>query len=646
MKPLTRRIYALCAIALAAVIFIALNIAADATFTTTRLDLTQNGLYTLSPGTQHTLDQLAEPITLKFYYSKKVASQYAQINAYAGRVRDLLGEYAANSHGKLILQEIDAEPYTTAEDEASAAGLTGAPTETGDLVYFGLVGTNTIDGKQVVPFFSQEREPYLEYDLTSLIYRLTMPKKPIIGIISSLPLETGAGGMAAMLQGQARPFMIYQELSQAYTTKHIDQNFDSIPSDVSMLLIVHPPPLPPMQLYAIDQYVLGGGHALIFLDPMSELAMAAQGGGGGLQAPSSSDMKQLLRTWGVDYDSSKVVLDRGLAQAVQTSADPRNPVVRYPMWLHFDSADFDSSDQVTASLQALNLASVGSLSPLKGATTTFEPLVRSSEEASLMDSMQAHLDPKPEDLMAQVEPTGKRYAIAARISGPVKTAFPGGEPKLSLADEPQSKAPPAKTPTIPQLKVSKGPMNVIILADSDIFDDRFWVHVENLYGRQLAAPFADNGAFVLNAVENLTGSNDLISLRTRATSSRPFTVVQKLQTQAQARFQQEADALKQKLSDTENRLHALEQGGAASASAPSGTTLTAEQQQEIQSFKRELSQTRNALREVQHRLRKNIDALGAVLAFINIALVPILVAGFAIALAFLRRRRRAHALAL
>jgi ABC-type uncharacterized transport system involved in gliding motility auxiliary subunit len=642
MKPLSRRLYALGAIALAAVIFVALNIAADATFTTTRIDLTENGLYTLSPGTLHTLDTLAEPITLKFFYSKKVAAQYAAINAYAGRVRDLLGEYAAHSHGKILLQEIDAEPFTQAEDQASAAGLTGAPTETGDLVYFGLVGTNTIDGKQVIPFFAQDREAYLEYDLTSLIYRLTMPKKPVIGIISSLPLETGSGGMAAMLQGQAQPFMIYEELSQAYTTKTIEQNFDRIPPDVSMLVIAHPPPLAPKQQYAIDQYVLAGGHALIFLDPMSEIAQAAQGGGQGM-APSSSDMKDLLKAWGVDYDSSKVVLDRALAQAVRTSADPRNPVTRYPLWLHFDTSDFDPGDQVTANLQALNLASVGALAPLKGATTTFEPLVRSSGEASLMDAIQAKLDPRPQDLLAQVVPTGRRYTIAARISGPVKTAFPAGPPTLTPADN-TARSAPAK-PQGPQLKISKAPLNVILMADSDIFDDRFWVHVETLYGRRLAAPFADNGAFVLNAVENLSGSNDLISLRTRATSSRPFTVVQKLQAQAQARFQQEADALKQKLSDTETRLHALEQGG-ANAQAQSGTALTPEQQQEIARFKREVAGTRTALRSVQHSLRKDIDALGAFLAFVNIALVPILVAAFAIGLALLRRRRRARAIAL
>src|SRR5579862_72733 len=642
MKPLSRRLYALAAIALAAVIFVGLNIAADATFTTTRIDLTENKLFTLSPGTVHTLETLQEPITLKYFYSKKVGSQYAAINAYAGRVRDLLGEYVAHSHGKIILQEIDAEPFTQAEDQASAAGLTGAPTETGDLLYFGLVGTNTIDGKETIAFFAQDREPYLEYDLTSLIYRLTMPKKPVIGIISSLPLETGAGGMAALLQGQAHPFIAYEELRQSYETKNIQQDFDRIPADVSMLIIAHPPPLAPKQMYAIDQYVLGGGHALIFLDPMSEIAQAMQGGGQGM-APSSSDMRDLLKAWGVDYDSSKVVLDRSLAQAVRTSADPRNPVTRYPLWLHFDASDFDSHDQVTANLQAMNLASVGAIAPLKGATTTFEPLVRSSDEASLMDAIQAKLDPRPEDLLAQVVPTGRRYTIAARISGPVKTAFPGGQPTVTAAGKPPEKN-PLKSADSP-LKASREPINVIIMADSDIFDDKFWVHTENLYGRQLASPFADNGAFIMNAVENLSGSNDLISLRTRATSSRPFTVVQKLQAQAQAHFQQEADGLKQKLSDTETRLHALEQGGGANAQAQSGAALTPEQQREIAEFKREVAATRTALRTVQHNLRKDIDALGSFLAFINIALVPILVAAFAIVLAILRRRRRARALA-
>jgi ABC-type uncharacterized transport system involved in gliding motility auxiliary subunit len=626
MKNLSRRTYAIAAIVLTAIIFVALNIAADATFTTERLDLTQTGAFTLAKGTKNIIAKIQDPITLKFFYSKKVAADYAQINAYAGRVHDLLEEYAARSHGKIILEDVDAEPFTPAEDEASADGLSGAPTESGDTVYFGLVGSNTIAGREIVPFFSQDREPYLEYDITSLIYRLSTPQKPVLGIITSLPLDTGAGGMMAAMQGQSQPFMIYQELNQTYTTKMLDPGFTSIPRDIGVLMIAHPGNLTPQQNYAIDQFVLGGGRALVFVDPNAELMGASQPGGEPA-GPAASDLPQLFRAWGIAYNPGKVLGDRLRAQAVQVQSENGPAVVRYPIWLQLTTTDFDSKDQVTANLQTLNLASVGALSQAKGATTIFTPLVSSSNEASLLDSMEVKMNPRPQDLMQQIEPTGQRYAIAARISGPAKTAFPKGVPGA----------------VGPRLMVSRGPINVIVMADSDIFDDKFWVHVENLYGKKMAAPFADNAAFVLNAVENLTGSDDLISLRTRAANNRPFVVVQKMQAEAQAEFQQQADALKQQLTDTEARLHALEQGGSTNGQPASSLTLTPDQQAEIERFKRQLIQTRTDLRDVQSNLRGNIDLLGSVLAFVNIWLVPILVSLFALVLAVLRRRRRARA---
>ncbi|MBI3678703.1 MAG: Gldg family protein [Proteobacteria bacterium] len=621
MTPISRRLYAVAAIALAAVIFVALNIAVDATFTSTKIDLTENGLYTLADGTKNTLDKLEEPITLKFYYSKKLGADYAQIDAYAGRVRDLLQQYVARGHGKIVLQEIDAEPFTPEEDEASSAGLSGAPTDSGDNVYFGLVGTNTVDGKETVAFFQQNREPYLEYDLTALIYKLSEPKKPMLGIISSLPLDTGAGGMQAMLQGQAQPFAIYQELAATYDTKMIDQNFDAIAKNIDILMIAHPGALNDQQLYAIDQFVLGGGRALVFVDPYAELANP--GGGFDQQGagPVSSDLPKLFAAWGVVYNPQKILADRKLAQRVQ-SGDPRNPVAIYPAWLHLGAEQFDSGDQITASLQSLNLASAGALSQAKGATTDFTPLITSSDESSLLDAMQVRLNQRPQDLMMQVEPTGAIFAIAARVSGPAKTAFPNGLPGAKA----------------PQIKASTGPINVVVMADADIFDDRFWVRVENVYGKRVATPFADNAAFVLNGVENLSGSNDLISLRTRATSNRPFTKVQKIQADAQAKFQQEADELQQRLTDTQTRLQALEQGG--------GQLSPDQQKTEVDRFKRELLETRIALRDVQHNLRREVDALGSVLALFNIVLVPLLVAGFAIVLAVLRRRRRARAISL
>jgi ABC-type uncharacterized transport system involved in gliding motility auxiliary subunit len=611
MKPISRRLYAIAAIALAAIIFVAINIAADAGLTDTRIDLTQNGQFTLAQGTKNIIGRVQEPVTLQFYYSKKIAVQYAQIDAYAKRVRDLLEEYAARSHGRIILHEIDPEPYTPEEDEASAAGLTAAPTDSGDVVYFGLVGTNSIDGKEVVPFFTADREPYLEYDLTSLIYRLSTPKKAKVAIISGLPLENGS----ADAQGQPQPMLIYAQLVQSYDTQMLDPGFTQIPPGADVLLIAHPALFSAQQSLAIDQYVLSGGHLLVFVDPNSEIntAAGAQGGGG----PIASGLPGIFPAWGIAYNPQKELADKKLAQSVQTSGDPRNPVMRYPLWLHLGAANFNSSDQVTASLQSLNLASAGAISPIKGATTTFTPLVSSSDQAALLDAAQARTAPRPQDIEAMIQAAGSLYTIAARITGPANTAFP------QFA------------------KIKSGNINVVVMADSDIFDDRFWVRTQDLYGKRIATPFADNAAFVLNAVENLTGSGDLISLRTRGSNDRPFTVVKQLQAEAQAQYQVEADALQTRLTDTEQRLRELEQGQAANGQ--NAKTLTPAQADAIERFKRDLIDTRTQLRAVQANLRGDIDLLGNVLAFINIALMPIVVAIFAFVLAILRRRRRKHA---
>ena len=639
-----RRTYAIVAILLASIIFVAINIAADTYITTARLDLTRNGQFSVAEGTRNIVRSLKEPITLRFFFSKKTAADYAQTNAYAQRVRDLLREYAALSHGNVVLQEIDPEPFTPEEDEATADGLSAAPTDSGEQVFFGLVGTNRIDGKETLPYFSPDREPFLEYDVTSLIYRLSNPKKPQIGIISSLPLDTGAGGMAAALQGQGQPFAIYQELAETYATQMVDPTFKQIPQGLDVLMIVHPVRLTNAQLYAIDQFVLSGGRALIFVDPNSEIAQASAGGGVDQGAgPPSSDLPQLFKAWGISYDPDKIVGDRALAQRVQVSSDPRNPVASYPIWLHLTQDDFAPKDPVTASLQTLNLASVGALRQARGASTTFAPLVTSSDEASLLDAAEVRFNPRPQDLMASIQPTGDRYAIAARITGPARTAFPQGVPidqSASPTGTAETQAPP------PQHKISQGAINVIVMADSDLFDDRFWVHMENLYGKRIAAPFADNGAFVLDAVENLTGSSDLISLRTRATNDRPFTVVRDLQAAAQSQFQQEAQMLQQRLTDTQQRLRDVEQGGSTNGKPTNATALTREQQAAIDRFKRELVATRMELRDVQHNLRKDIDTLGDILAFVNIALVPLILTVIALVIAALRRRRRTQARAL
>src|SRR5579863_6573652 len=307
---ISRRTYAFCALALAVILFVGINIFADNFFTNARLDLTQNGQFTLNKGTRNILAKLQEPVTLKFYYSRAAGARYASTASYAKRVRDLLGEYVALGHGKLILREIDPEPFTPEEDQASAAGLTPAPTDRGDVVYFGLSGANSIDGHQTIPYFAAAREAYLEYDLSALIYHLATPKKPSIGLLTSLPV-TGT-------QQNPQPLAAYAALAQEYDVTTLPNDFTAIPANIDLLVIAHPQAMSPPQLLALDNFALGGHRILAFIDPLSELVQQ-----GNPQAAVSSDLGPLLHSWGVDFPANMVLLDRASAQQVAGSNDPR-----------------------------------------------------------------------------------------------------------------------------------------------------------------------------------------------------------------------------------------------------------------------------------------------------------------------------------
>jgi ABC-type uncharacterized transport system involved in gliding motility auxiliary subunit len=644
---LSRRLYALVAIALGVVLFVAVNIVANQWLGTARLDMTQNGLYTVSPGTAATVAKLQEPVTLRFYFSRQPAAGYAQIVAYAGRVRDLLQEYSALSHGKIILEELDPAPFTPAEDDAVAQGLTGAPTQEGDNVYFGLVGTNTLAGHEVIPFFDQSREEYLEYDLTSMIYKLSQPAKPKLGVLTALPLETGAGGLQAALAGNAMPYVAYQQLRDNYDVQMLDpMTTDRIPADVGTLLVVHPANFSQQVEYAIDQFVLKGGHAIVFVDPLSESSVQQGPGAQDQGDKSSSTLGPVLTAWGVDFDPSKVVTDADLAQAVQVAGPGGQPrVIDYIAWMRMTPANFDRSDPITANLQVLNIASAGSLKPHQGATTKFLPLLTSSTTAALMDAIMIRTVQNPSDLLRRFAPTGARFTVGARVTGPAKTAFPNGAPAAAAkpAADPNEPPKPDAGPLPAQIKEAKD-INVVIFADSDLLDDRFWVQVQNVVGQRIAVPSADNGALVMNAVENMMGSNDLISLRTRERSARPFVVVDQIRRNAETRFLAEEQQLQQKVTATEASLRALQSPNqATNGGAP---VLSKEQQAQIDKFRRDLVQTRSSLRGVQASLRADVERLGTTLAFLNIALVPLGIGAVAIGLSLLRRRRRSRARAM
>jgi len=583
------RPYLWSALALSALLFLFLNLFASNFFLDTRLDLTQSRQYTLSDGTRAVIAKLGEPVTLRFYFSRRNAADYPATTAYAKRVRDLLGHYAALSKGKIVLEDVDPEPFTPEEDRAVQAGMKPAPVNGGGAVYFGLEGSNSLDDRTSIPYFAPEREPYLEYDLTALIYQLSHPGKPKIALLSQLPMTDAPGS-------NGQPLGIYAELQRGYDITTLKFDFTDIPAGTNLLLIAHPWAVQPKQLRAIEMWVLKGGRALIFVDPLSELVQREQRPG----APPSSDLVALLKGWGVDYTPLKVVLDSGSAQRIRNPADPQRAATPYPLWLHLTEANFAKADPVTASLTGVNLASAGALARTKDATTKFEPLLFSSSQASLFDRNDTLTLKDPGALTAAVKPGGKPLTIAARVTG--RAVFPN---------------------------VTEGNINIIVVADSDIWDNRFWLDTSEQGG---GAPFADNEGFVLNAVESLTGSDDLISLRARGNVDHPFTRVRRMQAEAEAQFRETLDALRARLANSQSELEQLQQGGQA-------TALTPQQSASMDRVKREIAGTRGQLREVQRNLNIEIDRLGSLLAFLNILAVPLLVAGFGMIFGLIRRRR-------
>jgi ABC-type uncharacterized transport system involved in gliding motility auxiliary subunit len=629
----SRRAVAVAALVCIALLLIAANIVIGRFFTA-RIDLTAEHLYTLSPGTRHTLAKIAEPITLRLYYSNRLGDEVPAYGVYAQRVRELLDQYVAAANGRIRLETYNPQPFSDVEDRAVAFGLQAVPLDSeGDQVYFGLAATNSTDDQQVIPFFSPERERFLEYDLTKLVHSLAVPKRTVVGLISSLPLQ---GDMMAAMQGRpSQPMAVMDQLQQLDKVEPLGAGIDAIPADVDVLMLVHPQNLPPKTLFAIDQFVLKGGKALVFVDPHSELQAAQPSQMNPPGSPTSSNLTPLFKAWGFEMLPNVVAGDRTAAQQVSVPVPGRGEEpLDYIAWLDLKAANLNRDDMITADLSHITMASAGILEPLLGAKTTFEPLISTSADSTKIPADKLNGLPDVAGLLANFRPDGKRYVLAAHVTGPAQTAFPNGPPQAPEA--PTSKPGAAKPATAKWLKAAARPINVVVVADTDILDDRVWVQSQDFFGQRVIVPVANNGDFVADAVDVLAGGDDLIGLRSRGTAARPFEVVDRIQRDAQARYSAEEHALQQKLKSTAAKLADLT--GRDQAATPAN--LSPEQTKAIGQFRADMLQTRRQLREVQAALRSNIQRLKGGLEFFDIALVPILVAIVAIVVGAVRRKRR------
>lgn len=639
-------------VVLALVLLFAVNILANRILGPARIDLTENRLFTLSEGTRGILAGLDEPVTLRFYLSQRELERAPGIGGYADRVRALLNEYQRLSGGKLTLHVLDPEPFSEEEDRAVGYGLRGVPLGLDEgIFYFGLAGTNSVDDEDVIPFFAAEREQFLEYDVTKLVYNLTNPKQKIVGLLSSLPIEGQGPPMQAAMGGMGGPpWMVVEQVRQLFELRSLHPKLDEIPEDIDVLMLVHPQTLPREALYAIDQYALRGGRVVAFVDPYSEVQQ--DGMAGGFMQPAGSrrsEIDELLSAWGVTLGDD-VVADLDLALKVRMEQGGRVLTFDYPVWMNITPHTFDQDDIVTGNLGNLGFGTPGYLEPADGATTTFTPLVTTTPRAAQFTTAQvAAVTTDPRDLLDAYTPQDRAYTVVARVSGKVHTAFPDGRPLPEPAgveggeegneptggDEVESEA----APKAEHVSESTEDAQIILVADADMLADRFWVVVQEFLGSRIAVPSAANSTLLVNALDNLTGSGDLISVRNRGTFTRPFTRVVALKQQAERAFRAKEQELIAQLEETERRLVELEESNQGNDSL----ILTDAQRDELVRFRQERVRIGKELREVRRQLRADIEALESWLKFANVGLVPILIgfSGLVAGLMQLRRRRTA-----
>ncbi|MCC6716218.1 MAG: Gldg family protein [Gammaproteobacteria bacterium] len=624
---------------LALVAFLAVNIIGNQTLTSMRLDVTENRLFTLSQGTRNILDSLREPINLRFFFSNKLLAGYPDLQTYGVRVRDLLEEYASRSGGQIKLTVIDPEPFSEAEDQAVAFGIRQLPvTEVGDMAYFGVVGTNSVDQEIAIPFFDPSQEQALEYDLTKLVYNLAHPKKRVVGVISGLPIF----GTPDPYGRPAQPWTVVPVLREAFDLRELRTDLVSIDKDIDTLVVIHPQNLSEETQYAIDQFVLKGGKAMVFVDPSAENDSTAPDPANPTLLPEhKSDLPKLLKAWGLKLLEGKVAADTDAAIRVSYTGNRGPQEIEYLPWLHLEEKNLNREDFTTSQLKLINVGSSGVLQRLEGATTTITPLIETGSNSGLLDAEAVMIVRDPRGLLESFKPEGKPQMLAARVTGKVASAFPGGKVEKAGPDpagQPAEGENAAKeTITKPNhVEESAQPINVIVVADTDMLADSFWIRMQQSMGVRVPTPFADNGNFLVNAIDNLGGNSDLISLRSRGSSSRPFTVVEKIQKDAEAQFRSKERALQDRLQETEKKIAELQQQKDQSA----GTLMSPQQKAEVEKFRAEMLNTRKQLRDVQHDLRKNIEGLGTRLRIVNIGLVPVLLGAFAIVFALMRRARR------
>ena len=612
---------------LAIISFFSFNVLNKNFFKNLRFDLTEFNIYTLSDGTKSILQSINEPLNFKLFYTKQIGDINPVYQNYYDRVKEILGQYVLLSNNKIKLKIFNPKPFSNEEDKAVEYGLQGVEIIAGVYGYFGLIATNSTDDEEKIIFFQPDRTPFLEYDLSKIVTNLANPNRRIVGLYTDLPMFGTFNPLAKTRDAaEAPPWAVYNQMKEFFEVKRIHEKTSSIPEGLELLMLVHPKKIPERLLYMIDQFVLKGGKLLVFIDPNSETESFSPNTNQVKEGDNNSDLKELLDKWGVELVENKVVGDLLSARRVQIGASDQPSVTDYIAWLDIKKDHMDDTHQATSKVQRLTFATSGFLkNNEKNNNISFRRLVWSTTQSMQIDVADVKFTPNPTNLLRNFVPSNEELTLAAEIKGNFSSNFPDGPPDTNIKNDFDKNK---------HINESIKPTTLVILADTDMLYDEYWLKYEQS-GEVI--PIANNADFTVNLLEYLNGTEDLIGLRGKGVSSLPFVKVEKIQKEAEQKFRSKEQELLEKLNNYQGKLENIQKGSVEDGGK---TLLTEKETLEIDKFREEMIFVRSELRKVQNALRKDIEKLDSTLKFFNIFFVPILLIIISLVVGFVGRRKR------
>lgn len=633
-KSIETLLYSTIGVAAMGLILIAFNVITGAM--KARVDLTKEKVYTLSDGTKAILKKLDTPVTVRFYctQSEQATPETVFLKGFAKRVEDLLAEFKQAANGKLVIEKFDPQPDSDAEDNARLNGVEGETLSNGEQFYLGL-SVSMVDARETIPFLAPSRERLMEYDIARAISRVIAPAKPVVGIMSPLPVFGMPGNpmMARMGQQGQQPWVFVNELKKDFEVKRVAMDVEKIDDDVKVLVVIHPREATEKVQFAIDQFIMRGGKVIAFLDALPLIDSREQNQMFGSIPNAGSNLDKLLKAWGLSFDTSKVVADMNFKMQVGgRSGQPQDA----PAFLSLTPEGISQDDVVTGPIDNIWLPFVGAISgtPVEGLKQTV--LLRSTKASQLVDGFMANLS--GENIIKEFKPSGTEYHLAVRLSGKFKTAFPNGKPAEDKKDESnaQDKQEKPAASTGESLKECKEENAVILVGDADMLYDNFALRqMQSPFGT-LAMPMNGNLNFAQNAIEQMTGDNSLIGVRSRGVQNRPFTLVKRMQAEAEANYRSKIKELEDSLADTQRQLNELQQ---KKEQGQQRFILSPEQQAALASFRKKEAEVKIKLKEERKKLRQEIDSLQNRLKWFNIAAMPLAISISGLTLAYFKRKR-------